>query len=475
MQQFIRQDTFYLDVAEWQDADELFGELQKQWMVSDYEQPFTGLDIPYYRVQFSTNEDTAKRTIASMVQSFKIQSVEWVPVFEVQQFSHKWSVSRPLNKLNRKPTLFSTQEVREPNFEWQWYTDDIGMIANNLKCITMTRPKLKVAIIDNAFVSTHPNIASSIVQTIDVADGDSSTMPPNFEPEWMHGSHSAWLIAWKKYQWEWIVGTSLGSAELYVFKATADSAWPTEITHGIEAFAKAVEMNVDIISLSWWAYMDFPVFRQVIKKAVDKGIVVIAAAGNYWSEDPFYPAYYNGVISIGAYDKDMKRASFSNYGDRVDIYAPWVDLVVPVNNDEYASTDGTSSAAPLFAWVYAFLTRYLGKNHPDLETVLTKSNTTLGKYVSLSNLCPTEPIAAPIQKPATWKNIIQEAEKQPDPLPIPLPVEPEPVHEVAPLTVMEQAMLFVKHRWWRIVALITFTLSCYFFIQANKKEQTSWV
>lgn len=473
VQQFIRQDAFYLDVAPGQNGDELFGELQKQWMVSSYEQPFTGLDMPYYRVEFATNPDTAKRTIASMVQSFKIQSVEWVPKFEIQQFSHKWSVTRPIKKLNRKPLLFSTQAVREPNFEWQWYTDEIGMIANNIKCIKMSRPKLKVAIIDNAFMTTHPNIAWTVTQAIDVADGDSSTIPPNFEPEWMHGSHSAGLIAGKKSKWEWIVGTSLWSAELYVFKATADTAWPTEITHGIEAFAKAVEMNVDIISLSWWAYMDFPVFRQVIKKAVDKGIVVIAAAGNYWSEDPFYPAYYNGVISIGAYDKDMKRADFSNYGDRVDIYAPWVDLVVPVNNDEYASTDWTSSAAPLFAGVYSFLSRYLWKNHPDLEKVLTKNNSVLGKYLLLSNLCPTEPVAAPIQKPTTWKNIIQEAEKSIDPLPIPLPVEPEPVHEVAPPSFMEQAVSLLKVRGGWIVAFVAMSMSWYLFWQAKKIDKTA--
>jgi len=58
--------------------------------VSSYEQPFTGLDIPYYRVEFASNEDVTKRTLASMVQSFKIQStIGLVPTYEIQQFSHK--------------------------------------------------------------------------------------------------------------------------------------------------------------------------------------------------------------------------------------------------------------------------------------------------------------------------------------------------------------------------------------------------
>lgn len=227
-------------------------------------------------------------------------------------------------------------------------------------------------------------------------------------------------------------------------------------------------MDVDIISLSWWAYMDFPVFRQVIKKALDKWIVVIAAAGNYWSEDYFYPAAYEGVISIGAYDKNMRIADFSNYGDRVDIYAPWVDLVVPVNKDEYASTDWTSSAAPLFAGVYSFLSRYLWKNHPDFDKVLTKNNSVLWKYVLLSDLCPDEAVAALIQKPATWVNTIQEV-KPTEQLPIPLPLEPEPVHEAAPLTFMQQAVTFMKVRWGWIVAWIVLSLSWYVVFMRQSK------
>ncbi len=450
----------------------LFGELQKQWVVSSYEQPFTGLDIPYYRVEFNSNEDVTKRTISSLSNSFKIQSASPWAVFEVQQFSHSGAVLRSPIKLSRKPIMFSTQAVREPDFEWQWYTDEIWLIPAQLSCVKMTRPKTKIAVIDNAFMTTHPNIAWSIRSAIDVADGDKSTIPPNFEPEWMHGSHSAGLIAGKKYKSEWIVWTSLWSAELYVFKATADSAWPTEITHGIEAFAKAIEMDVDIISLSWWAYMDFPVFRQVIKKAIDKWIVVIAAAWNYWSEDYFYPAAYEGVISIWAYNKDMRRADFSNYGDRVDIYAPWVDLVVPVNKDEYASTDWTSSAAPLFAGVYSFLSRYLWKNHPDLNKVLTKNNSALWKYLLLSDLCPDDPVAAPIQKPMTWTNTIQEA-KPIEELPIPLPVEPEPVHEAAPPSFMEQAVSLLKVRGGWIVAFVAMSMSWYLFWQAKKIDKTA--
>lgn len=168
----------------------------------------------------------------------------------------------------------------------------------------------------------------------------------------------------------------------------------------------------------------------------------------------------------------MRRADFSNYGDRVDIFAPWVDLVVPVNKDEYASTDWTSSAAPLFAGVYSFLSRYLWKNHPDLNKVLTKNNSALWKYLLLSDLCPDDPVAAPIQKPMTWTNTIQEA-KPIEELPIPLPVEPEPVHEAAPPSFMEQAVSLLKVRGGWIVAFVAMSMSWYLFWQAKKIDKTA--
>ena len=44
--------------------------------------------------------------------------------------------------------------------------------------------------------------------------------------------------------------------------------------------------------------MDFPIFKKVIQKALDKGITIIAAAGNYGSYELFYPAAYGEVIAV---------------------------------------------------------------------------------------------------------------------------------------------------------------------------------
>lgn len=64
-------------------------------------------------------------------------------------------------------------------------------------------------------------------------------------------------------------------------------------------------------------------------KGADDGVktIVVAAAGNDDSDDPFYPAAYPWVIGVGSVDPDKKRSDFSNYGKWVDVYARGRDLV----------------------------------------------------------------------------------------------------------------------------------------------------
>lgn len=65
------------------------------------------------------------------------------------------------------------------------------------------------------------------------------------------------------------------------------------------------------------------------KKGADDGVktIVIAAAGNDESDEPFYPAAYDWVVGVGSVDPDGKRSKFSNYGKWVNVYARGRDLV----------------------------------------------------------------------------------------------------------------------------------------------------
>jgi hypothetical protein len=93
---------------------------------------------------------------------------------------------------------------------------------------------------------------------------------------------------------------------------------------------------------------------ELIREIVNRGGIVVAAAGNDGLKDSSYPAALDGVICVGASGGGV-RESYSNYGD-VDIFADGSyratqRLVLPsdTGTETHARTanlDGTSFAAP---------------------------------------------------------------------------------------------------------------------------------
>ena len=118
--------------------------------------------------------------------------------------------------------------------------------------------------------------------------------------------------------------------------------------------------EVRIINLSIGSYEYNASQADAIAYAISKGKLIIAAAGNHGEEiagvDPYYyPASYPGVISVGSLGISGEIASFSQYNDAVDFYAPGESLMVMRPGNSYGWEDGTSFSAAIVSGICADL------------------------------------------------------------------------------------------------------------------------
>lgn len=120
------------------------------------------------------------------------------------------------------------------------------------------------------------------------------------------------------------------------------------------------------------------VIDSYVQDAVDQGIVVVIAAGN--GDDygnpvdtaDTCPAHNDCAIVVAACDSRDRLASFSNYGEAVDVCAPGVDVVSYCIGDTFVSKNGTSMATPHVAALAAMLKMVMPNKIPaQIEKYIT--------------------------------------------------------------------------------------------------------
>jgi subtilisin family serine protease len=109
--------------------------------------------------------------------------------------------------------------------------------------------------------------------------------------------------------------------------------------------------------------------------AYDKGIVLVAAAGNAGPKSPpLYPGADPNVIAVTATDADDKLFTGANRGKYISVSAPGVDILVPAPEGDYQITTGTSVAAAEVSGIVALLLERNPKLTPaDIRRILTLS------------------------------------------------------------------------------------------------------
>lgn len=213
------------------------------------------------------------------------------------------------------------------------------------------RASVKVAVIDDAVQTNHPELEGICLPGRDVAQNIDSPEPPS--EAFSHGTHVAGIIGAKTNNGIGIASLAHGVSIIPV-KITLNGQ-PGAPSAGYEGIAWAVSKGADIINISWGSESVSFTAQSVVTNALNAGVIVIAAAGNSGTPAVNYPAGYTGVISVASTTSTDAKAGSSNYGGWIDIAAPGdkIRSIIPFNN--YGFKSGTSFAAPLVSALAALI------------------------------------------------------------------------------------------------------------------------
>lgn len=331
---------------------------------------------------------------------------EHLPVADVHGIVAKLAASPDVEYAEADRRVFAFYTPNDPGYSYQWhYYEDAGGIRLPSAWDTTKGEGVTVAVIDTGYTEHSDLKANLQLPGIDLIgdtdmsnDGDGRDTdahdPGDYSPNcginessW-HGTHTSGTIAAVGGNGIGVIGVAHKAKVLPVRVLGKCGGWISDFADGIVWAAggsvsgvanNPTPAKVLNVSLGGSSNTCSQSMQSAINKARQLGATIVVAAGNS-SEDVAgtEPANCNGVIVVAATDREGKRASFSNYGNKVTIAAPGASVLSTVNSgatkpggDAYAYYQGTSMAAPHVSGVVALLYSIKPTITPDeVEQVL---------------------------------------------------------------------------------------------------------
>ncbi len=191
-------------------------------------------------------------------------------------------------------------------------------------------------IIDTGVRISHNDFGGRASNGYDAVDGDNVAQDGNG-----HGTHVAGTVA----------GTSYGVAKKAKIVAVrvlnnSGSGTTAQVVAGIDWVARnAVKPAVANMSLGGGADSTLDA---AVRNAIAAGVTFVVAAGESTNASTKSPARVTEAITVGATTSSDARASYSNYGSVVDLFAPGSSITSAWRTSDTATNtiSGTSMASP---------------------------------------------------------------------------------------------------------------------------------
>lgn len=195
-----------------------------------------------------------------------------------------------------------------------------------------------------------------------------------------HGTHVAGIAAGVGNNGVGVLGSCYNCSIMPVrsgfniINPSGNSVGSLEIDDVAAAIYYAVDNNATIISMSFGGG-DSNTIRNAIAYAHSNGNILVASSGNDGTNSQQYPCAYDEVICVSAIDSDNGAASYSNYGNWVDLAAPGTGILSTSYDDVYVSLSGTSMSTPMIAGMIGLIKSLFDKNQSEILNALKSTGT----------------------------------------------------------------------------------------------------
>jgi len=282
---------------------------------------------------------------AGEIENIKVRRIK-VPEHALEQVKKALSNNPNIHFVEENFIAEAGYVPNDERYPSQWHLPKIS--APGAWDLTTGSQNIPIAIIDSGVDPTHPDLTGNLIAGYNFLENNTDT-----QDVLGHGTAVAGSAAAMTDNITGVAGVAWNSPimPLVVLNAN-DYATYYDIARAINY---AADQGVRIMNISIGGSSYSSTLQNAVDYAWNKGAVIFACAHNYSTDTPYYPAACANVVAVSATTSSDTPASFSNYGDWIDISAPGAYILTTTRSGGYGNWNGTSFSSPITAGVAALI------------------------------------------------------------------------------------------------------------------------
>lgn len=229
--------------------------------------------------------------------------------------------------------LASQRTPDDPGYSDQWHYDQISLPAawDDTVGAPADGDDVVVAVLDTGVYKAHEDLQAKLLAGYDFHDGDADPDETSGASSW-HGTHVSGTVGATTNNGTGVAGASWATRILPVRVLGDDGGSRYNVIQGVRYSAGMTNdsggtpsQSAEVINMSLGGGGHSRSEQDLYHQVRDRGISIVAAAGNDGSNEPMYPAAYDGVLSVSATNCNEELTGYSNFGPTISLAAPGGD------------------------------------------------------------------------------------------------------------------------------------------------------